>query len=43
MSLTIAGLFAEGETVVTEAESVAVSFPNYFEVMNKVGAEFTLE
>lgn len=43
MSLTVAGLFAEGETVVTEAESVAVSFPNYFEIMNKVGAEFRLE
>lgn len=43
MALSIAGLIAEGQTVVKDAECVKVSFPNFYEEMNKVGAGIKLE
>ena len=38
MSLTVAGLVADGETTVTGAEHVDVSFPDFFETMESLGA-----
>ncbi|MGI6403853.1 MAG: 3-phosphoshikimate 1-carboxyvinyltransferase [Oscillospiraceae bacterium] len=43
MAMTIAGFFAEGETVVKDAECVAVTFPNFFEVMKHIGADVTTQ
>lgn len=43
MALQVAGLGAEGETTVTDGECVAVSFPNFYEVMNSVGAGIVTE
>lgn len=40
MSLSVAGLFSEGITEVSNAECVSVSFPGFFELMNSVGAGF---
>ncbi|GAA0230680.1 3-phosphoshikimate 1-carboxyvinyltransferase [Haladaptatus pallidirubidus] len=39
MSLTVAGLVADGTTTVADAEHVDVSFPNFFEVLYDLGAE----
>ena len=39
MAMSVAGLAAEGETVVDTAECSAVSFPNFFEVMTSIGAD----
>ena len=39
MSLSVAGLFAEGETVVTTAEAVSITFPNFLDLMNNIGAK----
>jgi 3-phosphoshikimate 1-carboxyvinyltransferase len=36
MALSIAGLFAEGETEITDAECVAVSFPTFFDTLDSV-------
>jgi 3-phosphoshikimate 1-carboxyvinyltransferase len=36
MSFTIAGLLAEGETEISNAECVAVSFPEFFELLGSV-------
>lgn len=38
MSFTIAGLIAEGETIV-ERESIDISFPNFIEVLKNIGGE----
>ncbi|MFY4811841.1 3-phosphoshikimate 1-carboxyvinyltransferase [Haloarcula sp. AONF1] len=38
MSLAVAGLVADGETTVTGAEHVDVSFPDFFEVLDSLGA-----
>jgi 3-phosphoshikimate 1-carboxyvinyltransferase len=38
MALTVAGLVAEGETVVEGAEHVDVSFPDFFDTMASLGA-----
>ena len=38
MSLAVAGLVADGETTITGAEDVAVSFPDFFEVLYDLGA-----
>ena len=40
MALSVAGLIADGETVVNDSECVKVSFPNFYEAMNKMGAGF---
>jgi len=37
MSLAVAGLVADGETTVTGAEHVDVSFPNFFDVLESLG------
>lgn len=39
MALVVCGLWAKGDTRVSEAQCAAVSFPNFFEVMNNLGAE----
>ena len=39
MSLAVAGLVAEGETTVTGAEHVDVSFPDFFDVLYDLGAD----
>lgn len=39
MALALAGLCAEGETRIDTAESAAVTFPNFVELMRAVGAE----
>ncbi|WP_135662161.1 3-phosphoshikimate 1-carboxyvinyltransferase [Halorhabdus rudnickae] len=39
MSLAIAGLVADGETTVGGAEHVDVSFPNFFDVLESIGAD----
>ncbi len=39
MSLAVAGLIAEGETTITNAEAYRESFPNFVELMNTLGAE----
>ncbi|MEM4781357.1 MAG: 3-phosphoshikimate 1-carboxyvinyltransferase, partial [Halalkalicoccus sp.] len=38
MALSVAGLVAEGETIVRGAEHVDVSFPEFFEVLYDLGA-----
>jgi 3-phosphoshikimate 1-carboxyvinyltransferase len=37
MSLAVAGLVADGETTVTGAEHVDVSFPNFFDLLERLG------
>lgn len=37
MSLAVAALNADGETTVTDAECVGISFPNFFEMLQKIG------
>ncbi|MDY7081579.1 MAG: 3-phosphoshikimate 1-carboxyvinyltransferase, partial [Halobacteria archaeon] len=39
MALTVAGLAAEGETVVDTAESVSISYPGFTDAMFALGAE----
>ena len=39
MSLAVAGLVADGETTVTGADHVAVSFPGFFEALSTLGAD----
>ncbi len=43
MALSIAGMMAEGETVITTAESVGVTFPGFLEKMKTLGADITVE
>ncbi|MEA4884122.1 MAG: 3-phosphoshikimate 1-carboxyvinyltransferase [Clostridia bacterium] len=43
MALAVAGLAAEGQTTVTDAECHDISYPGFFESMNKLGAGFVLE
>ena len=43
MALTVAGLVADGETTVTGAEHVDVSFPGFFETMAELGAGVAVE
>jgi 3-phosphoshikimate 1-carboxyvinyltransferase len=42
MALSLAGMLAEGETVIDTAESVGKTFPDYIEFMKKLGAQFNL-
>jgi len=42
MSLAIAGMVAEGETVINDAESAAVTYPNFVEDFRRLGADFTV-
>jgi len=41
MALSVAGLAADGETTVTGAEDVDVSFPGFFETLSSLGAAVT--
>jgi len=41
MALAVAGLAADGETIVETAESVSVTFPNFSDLMVSVGADIT--
>jgi len=43
MALAAAGLAAEGRTVVEGAEAAAVTFPNYVELMQSLGAAMRIE
>ena len=43
MLLAVAGMTAEGETVVEGAEAAAVSFPGFVEVMRELGADIEAE
>jgi 3-phosphoshikimate 1-carboxyvinyltransferase len=36
MAFTVAGLLAEGETEIEDADCVAVSFPEFFELLGSV-------
>ena len=40
MAMAVAGLFAEGEMRVNDAQCAAVSFPGFFEKMNAIGCNF---
>jgi 3-phosphoshikimate 1-carboxyvinyltransferase len=42
MALSIAGLIAEGQTIIDSAESIDVTYPGYVESMKKTGARFKL-
>ena len=42
MSLIVAGLIAEGQTQVDDLECINTSFPNFFDLLKKVGAGFEL-
>jgi 3-phosphoshikimate 1-carboxyvinyltransferase len=42
MALSLAGLAAAGATVIETAEAMAVTFPDYVELMQKLGADMTL-
>lgn len=43
MALAVAGLGAEGTTVISNAETISVSFPNFVETMQKLHANIHLE
>ncbi|MFP4530820.1 MAG: 3-phosphoshikimate 1-carboxyvinyltransferase [Halodesulfurarchaeum sp.] len=43
MSLAVAGLVAAGDTTISDAEDVDVSFPGFFEALEQIGASVTLE
>ncbi|MCM8829371.1 MAG: hypothetical protein NC902_08895 [Candidatus Omnitrophica bacterium] len=43
MALTLAGLIARGETIITTAECVSITFPEFFEVMKGLGANIEIE
>jgi 3-phosphoshikimate 1-carboxyvinyltransferase len=40
MALSLAGLIAEGKTIIDTAESVSVTYPDYFKSMKALGAIF---
>lgn len=42
MATAIAGLMAEGETEISDAEYCKVSFPNFYELMKSLGAKIEL-
>jgi len=42
MALSVAGLAAKGLTEIETAESAAVTFPNYLELMQTLGADVSL-
>ena len=43
MALAIAGFVAEGETVVSTAEAIKITFPNFVELMNSCHAKISME
>ena len=42
MAFTIAGMMAEGKTIIKGEDAVKISFPNFVEVMKSIGANITL-
>ncbi|WP_292460816.1 3-phosphoshikimate 1-carboxyvinyltransferase [Methanothermococcus sp.] len=42
MAFTIAGMMAEGKTIIKEEGAVKISFPNFVDVMKSIGANITL-
>jgi 3-phosphoshikimate 1-carboxyvinyltransferase len=43
MALAVAGMAAEGETVVDTAEAMQVTFPTFVDLMKNVGAHIELQ
>jgi 3-phosphoshikimate 1-carboxyvinyltransferase len=43
MALSLAGMIAKGKTQISTAEAVSVTFPNYAELMKKLGANISME
>jgi len=39
MALAVAGLAAQGETTIDTAEAMAITFPDFVELMRSLGAE----
>lgn len=42
MAVTVAGLYAKGETVINDAECASVTFPGFYEKLNGLGAAIRL-
>jgi 3-phosphoshikimate 1-carboxyvinyltransferase len=42
MALSVAGLRADGETIIDTAEAVSVTFPNFMELIATLGADITI-
>ena len=42
MAFTIAGMMAEGKTIIKGEDAVKISFPNFVEVMKSIGANITV-
>ena len=42
MALSLAGLVAEGETIISTAEAVSKTFPSFVEIMNSLGTEMSV-
>jgi 3-phosphoshikimate 1-carboxyvinyltransferase len=43
MALAVAGLIAEGQTVVEHAECITDSFPGFVELMRSMGATMSVD
>ena len=43
MAMAVCGLMCDGEMEIADAECASVSFPHFYETMNKAGAGFTLK
>ena len=43
MAMAVCGLMCEGEMEIADAECASVSFPSFYDTMNKVGAGFTVK
>jgi len=42
MALTIAGMMADGETIISSAESAAVTYPSFIEDFKRLGADISI-
>ena len=42
MAMAVCGLYADGEMKIDNPECAYVSFPGFYEIMNKAGAGFEL-
>ncbi|MDY6935668.1 MAG: 3-phosphoshikimate 1-carboxyvinyltransferase [Spirochaetota bacterium] len=42
MSLSLAGLMANGETIIDTAESVSITFPNFLQLMKSIGSDIQI-
>lgn len=42
MAMSLAGMVASGRTVIDTAESVSVTFPNYVDIMKRIGAKIEI-